>query len=573
MSTCKFFLQGTCKFGDNCKFSHQINDGSQQNHGASIMRQTVANSPQIDTNLLVKSVVTDMMNAEKGGHWLLSSYAPFKDKPCFPGFENRSFEEVRYGYYEAMKNGNVDQYKQQLQMTLQEAAMKMKVLQNPSAEIIGMLIQIYNTAVGTQNMTPTPFGSSQTGSVFNQNQPTFDQNSFGQNQSPFGQNQSNFGQNQPPNQTNFGQNQPQSQTNFGQNQPQTQTNFGQNLPQTQTNFGQNQPQTQTNFGQNQTSAQTNFGQNQTNFTQNQPPGTSIFALANQEFFGKNQTNQQNSIFAPQTNANTNLFTSAPLQNTNQNNMFTGGQSIFNTNQNNAGNSVFAKSNLPPNTQTLPFNSQNNAFPAQNNTFTTQNSIFGPGTNTFNTNNGFSSQPVASPFQNQSPTNTPFPNQLPTVSSPILAPTSSQSFSFNKAAASITASPFAQQPSQTNIFANNAVPQNASPFQQQPIIPSNTVSNSPFSTSPQSTTPNIFATQSSIFNSAQSGNVDPKISNYPFNQSTPEMKGMFAGGLEVIDNSAYSKLEDLTESEIKSFESASFEFGKIPEKPPTAQMCT
>lgn len=74
------------------------------------MRQTVANSPQIDTNLLVKSVVTDMMNAEKGGHWLLSSYAPFKDKPCFPGFENRSFEEVRYGYYEAMKNGNVDQY-------------------------------------------------------------------------------------------------------------------------------------------------------------------------------------------------------------------------------------------------------------------------------------------------------------------------------------------------------------------------------------------------------------------------------------------------------------------------------
>ncbi|KAI4456034.1 nucleoporin-like protein 2 [Holotrichia oblita] len=246
-------------------------------------------------------------------------------------------------------------------------------------------------------------------------------------------------------------------------------------------------------------------------------------------------------------------------------MFPTGQSIFNNNQNNPGNSLFVKSNFAPNTQTLPFNSQSN-------TLTTQNSIFVPGSNTFNTNNVFNPQPVVSPFQNQSPTNPPFPNQLPSVSNSILAPTSSQSFSFNKAAASITSSPFVQQPLQTNIFATNTVPQNASPFQQQPIIPNNTASNSPFSTSPQSTTSNIFATQSSIFNT-QSGNVDPKMSDFVFNQPTPEMKSVFGGGLEVIDNSAYSKLEDLTESEIKSFESACFEFGKIPEKPPTAQMCT
>lgn len=73
------------------------------------MRQN-SKPPQIDTNLLVKSVVNDMTNAEKGAHWLLSSYAPFKDKPCFPGFENRSFEEVRLGYYEATKNGTLEQY-------------------------------------------------------------------------------------------------------------------------------------------------------------------------------------------------------------------------------------------------------------------------------------------------------------------------------------------------------------------------------------------------------------------------------------------------------------------------------
>ncbi|KRT78163.1 hypothetical protein AMK59_6982, partial [Oryctes borbonicus] len=156
--------------------------------GTSILRQNATNSPKIDTNLLVKSVVTDMMNAEKGGHWLLSSYAPFKDKPCFPGFENRSFEEVRFGYYEAMKNRNIEQYKQHLQMTLQEAVMKVKALQNPTAEIIAMLIQIYNTPSSEDlNSTVMPFGSIQSSAVYGQNPSVFNQNQpmpFSQNQSP-----------------------------------------------------------------------------------------------------------------------------------------------------------------------------------------------------------------------------------------------------------------------------------------------------------------------------------------------------------------------------------------------------
>lgn len=79
----------------------------------SILRQQFpgnTNVNNIDTNTLIRSVQNDMVNAEKGGQWLLSSYAPFKDKPAFIGFEDRSFEEVRLGFYESRTNGTLEQF-------------------------------------------------------------------------------------------------------------------------------------------------------------------------------------------------------------------------------------------------------------------------------------------------------------------------------------------------------------------------------------------------------------------------------------------------------------------------------
>ncbi|GJQ73236.1 hypothetical protein Trydic_g13614 [Trypoxylus dichotomus] len=480
MSTCKFFLQGTCKFGDTCKFSHQINDTS-QTHGTSILRQNATNSQKIDTNLLVKSVVTDMMNTEKGGHWLLSSYAPFKEKPCFPGFENRSFEEVRLGYYEAMKNGSVEQYKQQLQITLQEAAMKVKALQNPTPEIIAMLVQIYNTSLENQGSASTPFGTTQNASVFGQNQ-----NIFNQNQSPFNQTQ------------------PSSQINFGQTRPTNQIGFGQSPPQ----------------------------------------GTSIFAMANQELFGKSPTNQQQSIFGVNTGrASTNVFNTASPQNTSTTqSIFGTNPSVFNNKQtfnSNTNNSIFAKPSFLPTTQ------RNNGFI---------------------TNSTFSSQPQPSAFQNSSASNTPFNNQT-SSNNTVFPSTNPQTFSFVKAAANIASPPFGQQPQQPNLFVSSPPQQHASPFQQ-------TTSNSPIGNSifkTPTTTPSMFIAQPSVF-SNQPINTEQKISTSMFNQAPVQNNNVFGGSAEVTDASAYSKLEDLSESEIKSFESASFEFGKIPEKPPTAQMC-
>lgn len=192
MVVCKFFLQGTCRFGENCKFEHQINTGIfeifckcafvmfyfelDHSYGASssIMVQNYANKPPqntstVDTNTLIKAVVNDMISAEKGGQWLLSSYAPFRDKPLFPGFENYSTEEIRYLFYESVKNGTLDQFKQNLIMLLQQAMMKIKALQNPSPDAINMLKKIYNSPPSSSLNQPNPiFGGAtqQQNSIF-----------------------------------------------------------------------------------------------------------------------------------------------------------------------------------------------------------------------------------------------------------------------------------------------------------------------------------------------------------------------------------------------------------------------
>lgn len=67
-------------------------------------------SGNVDVDTLVKSVTNDMLALENSGQWLLSCYGPFKEKAIFPGFEDYSFEEIRFGFYEAMKNGDLEQY-------------------------------------------------------------------------------------------------------------------------------------------------------------------------------------------------------------------------------------------------------------------------------------------------------------------------------------------------------------------------------------------------------------------------------------------------------------------------------
>ncbi|CAG9764495.1 unnamed protein product [Ceutorhynchus assimilis] len=364
MVVCKFFLQGTCKFGTHCHYDHQVptnysysNFRDNTQPSTSILRQSNfgnANTTQnakpattpanVDINTLVKAVATDMLGAEKGGQWLMSSYAPFKEKPEFPGFEDQSFEEIRFGFYDAQKNGTMEQYKQQLQMLLQSAIAKVRALQNPTPEICNILQQIYNTPVPNKNLAQSTSNQQSSNIFATQNQSTFGQqqntNIFA-TKNIFGVSETNqatnnvFGNTAPsatPNQNIF------ASSGFMGNQ--SSSNFG--VPQTQnTNFGNQQP---TNIFGSQQPASTNVFATPFGAPQQQQPN--IFATAPQQpqtMFGAQPTSTPPSVFEHQKQQNIFAAQNQPLQNV-QPNMFASQQQTQNVF---APNSIIQQNAAPP----------------------------------------------------------------------------------------------------------------------------------------------------------------------------------------------------------------------------------
>ncbi|XP_044253350.1 nucleoporin NUP42-like [Tribolium madens] len=325
MVMCKYFLQGTCRFGENCKFEHQINTDHSYAGSQSVLVQNYANKPAqnastVDTNTLVKAVVNDMTSAEKGGQWLLSSYSPFRDKPHFPGFEDYSMEEIRYLFYESAKNGTVEQFKQNLQMMLQQAIMKIKALQNPSPDVVNILKNIYNTppsnSLNTNQTSNSIFGGSQSQqkTTFGNTTPPQTQSIFGGNKTPSpifgGQQNSIFGGAQQN--SIFGATQTQAQISpFRQN---AQSTFQQ--AQSSHLFGAPQPTPTTShfqsghpFGAQQTHSTGNqFTTQQPQFGVTQPSNKPAFQHT-QNIFGNFGMQQQQNMFggASQTKPNADFY--------------------------------------------------------------------------------------------------------------------------------------------------------------------------------------------------------------------------------------------------------------------------
>lgn len=133
--------------------------------------------------------------------------------------------------------------------------------------------------------------------------------------------------------------------------------------------------------------------------------------------------------------------------------------------------------------------------------------------------------------------------------------------------------FGGQQSTNSIFAPQQPTGFAAPSQwaqQQP--PQSTV----FQTQQQPA--NVFQQQTNVFHQTP-----PQQSNV-FHQQAPQQIqthqiSIFGGGANLnvgkpvnLDDSAYSRREVLTENEIRAFEADLFEFGQIPDKPPTLEMC-
>lgn len=183
MTICKFFQQGYCKNGNNCRFEH-INPNNNRfsafggggggggGGGASNNR----NAKELPFSLSKETIQLDLTSEKP--QWILSSYGPGRDAPeqLFGGFpREQSFEEVRLVYEEGAAMGNPQaalsqiegiyrNAENQIQTTLQNLDGAVDYIVSAQTKNPNRLSVVQNNtngtfAVGRQQQTSNPFGA------------------------------------------------------------------------------------------------------------------------------------------------------------------------------------------------------------------------------------------------------------------------------------------------------------------------------------------------------------------------------------------------------------------------------
>ncbi|KAK1760307.1 hypothetical protein QBC47DRAFT_366859 [Echria macrotheca] len=257
MAVCKFWMQGNCRYGNNCRFEHPPQNSQQQSSN----RFDMFNKPalgnrqgdppyNLNAELIQRDLTTDRPQ------WILSCYGPGKDAPeqLFGGpLREQSFEEIRLHYMNGAQAGNPQGAMAEIEGLYNNAQQQMQnALSNLNAGIQFIVdarnkhpnrVDICQQAQGgkagafEQNKTgfgntpaSNPFGApaAQAPSAFGAAKPAFGAPAFGQPAAPaFGQpaklGASPFGQ---PSQTTSAFGQPAQNNNpFGQ--PAQPSAFGQ----------------------------------------------------------------------------------------------------------------------------------------------------------------------------------------------------------------------------------------------------------------------------------------------------------------------------------------------------------
>ncbi|XP_028605530.1 nucleoporin NUP42 [Podarcis muralis] len=195
---CHYFLQGHCRFGDNCwnehprqhagranagsgrrvawsghnqrysnpvqtsSFSkstswHNRDSGFSQNRYAALnSTENVGNSGIVDEeDKLLEIIMKDMESWESSGQWMFSTYSPMKEKPNISGFPDFLPEELRLEYYNSRANNNVQNYINSVQQLASQWRSRLLELKNINASTKAALISEFKN---TASQPPPAFG-------------------------------------------------------------------------------------------------------------------------------------------------------------------------------------------------------------------------------------------------------------------------------------------------------------------------------------------------------------------------------------------------------------------------------
>ncbi|ESO96614.1 hypothetical protein LOTGIDRAFT_174789 [Lottia gigantea] len=191
MVLCKYFQQNRCRYGNNCRFEHDIGGGAQRqlkfdtgggggrdNNRYKWTAQNNNNNSESQTNPeeIVSGLRQNIETWEQSKMWPFSCMALEKDQPCMPEFTDISADELRWEAYQAIKSGNLMAYTEKVKQLTEEYRSKHLLLKHPTTEIKNQLVQFINSYRQNKNtdskssfVKPSAFGgpgSSNAGSAF-----------------------------------------------------------------------------------------------------------------------------------------------------------------------------------------------------------------------------------------------------------------------------------------------------------------------------------------------------------------------------------------------------------------------
>ncbi|KAL4231408.1 Nucleoporin-like protein 2 [Mactra antiquata] len=202
MPVCRYFQQGTCRYGDKCWYEHP--SGGNQGFRVTAQKQlfgkksggqnvtfrdsfgqnqnpykwsaqdnqtkntSAASTQKMSASDVVKELASEISDAWEGGKiWPFSCLAFEKDMPSLPGFNDISPEELRLEAYDAIKQGNTQAYTQKVETAFNQVNTQRQELKNPNLTVKQKLISFIedcrrNQSSGNAHVTLFSDSSSNT---------------------------------------------------------------------------------------------------------------------------------------------------------------------------------------------------------------------------------------------------------------------------------------------------------------------------------------------------------------------------------------------------------------------------